>query len=59
MSQTPQIVERQIEFDPAADFEKFLAAVPARWVVYRMADADARPIQLLCVKIFAIASNGV
>src|SRR3954453_3289973 len=38
------------DFDPAADFENFRKLVPARWVVYLMADADDRPIQLLCVK---------
>src|SRR6516164_5255810 len=38
------------DFDPAADFEAFRKLVPARWVVYLMADADDRPVQLLCVK---------
>src|SRR5947207_2870697 len=38
------------EFEPAADFEPFRKLVPARWVVYLMADADDRPVQLLCVK---------
>jgi excinuclease UvrABC nuclease subunit len=38
------------EFDPAGDFEAFRKSVPARWVVYLMADADDRPVQLLCVK---------
>ena len=38
------------DFDPAADFEPFRKSIPARWVVYLMADADDRPVQLLCVK---------
>src|SRR4051812_47362456 len=38
------------DFDPAADFEAFRKSVPAKWVVYLMADADDRPVQLLCVK---------
>src|SRR2546429_8783832 len=38
------------DFDPVADFEPFRKLVPARWVVYLMADADDRPVQLLCVK---------
>jgi excinuclease UvrABC nuclease subunit len=38
------------DFDPAADFEAFLKSVPAKWVVYLLADADDRPVQLLCVK---------
>src|SRR5215213_254433 len=38
------------DFDPAGDFESFLKAVPAKWVVYLLADADDRPVQLLCVK---------
>src|SRR5438067_8306856 len=38
------------DFDPAADFEPFRKLVPARWAVYLLADADDRPVQLLCVK---------
>src|SRR5881394_3453159 len=38
------------DFDPAADFEPFRKLVPAKWVVYLMAHADDRPVQLLCVK---------
>ncbi len=37
-------------FDPAGDFEAFLKTVPARWVVYLLADEEDRPVQLLCVK---------
>ena len=41
----------RIEFDPAAgDLDAFLRQVPAKWVVYLMADAVGQPIQLLCVK---------
>ncbi len=37
-------------FDPTGDFEAFLKSVPARWVVYLLADEADRPVQLLCVK---------
>jgi hypothetical protein len=46
----PELFEDAITFDPAADFDAFLRRVPARWVVYLLADADDRPVQLLCVK---------
>lgn len=39
-----------IDFDPAGDLDGFLRQAPAKWVVYLLADADGRPIQLLCVK---------
>lgn len=39
-----------IDFDPDGDFDAFLRAVPAKWVVYLMADAADRPVQLLCVR---------
>ena len=39
-----------IDFDPAGDFEAFLKRAAAKWVVYLLADADDRPVQLLCVK---------
>src|SRR5437868_8323087 len=43
--------DREIAFDPAAsDFDAFLKEVPAKWVVYLMADEIGRPVQLLCVK---------
>ncbi|CAN5619050.1 hypothetical protein BH09PLA1_BH09PLA1_09030 [soil metagenome] len=42
--------EHQITFDPNQPIEDFLKDVPAKWVVYLMSDADARPVQLLCVK---------
>ncbi len=45
------ILPHSIPFDPAStDLETFLKDVPAKWVVYLMADAVDRPVQLLCVK---------
>ena len=38
------------DFDPAEDFDAFLRRVPAKWVVYLLADAEDRPVQLLCVR---------
>lgn len=43
-------LKHSADFDPAGDFEAFLSAVPAKWVVYLFADADDRPVQLLCVR---------
>lgn len=42
--------DQSIPFDPAGDFASFLKSVPAKWVVYLLADAEDRPVQLLCVK---------
>ncbi len=42
--------EASVTFDPVGDAQAFYLSVPARWVVYLMADADDRPIQLLCVR---------
>ena len=50
MPEIPSVFDRHATFDPDADFEAFLKDVPARWVVYLLADADDRPVQLLCVK---------
>ncbi len=50
MSEPPSIFDHFAAFDPEIDFEAFLRSVPARWVVYLLADADDRPVQLLCVK---------
>jgi excinuclease UvrABC nuclease subunit len=47
---TPDIFQRHLCFDPCTDFDSFLHQVPAQWVVYLFADADDRPVQLLCVK---------
>lgn len=50
MEPAPHILEQCTPFDPAGDFEAFLKDVPAKWVVYLMADKADRPVQLLCVK---------
>src|SRR6476469_750015 len=50
MPEIPSIFEKQIDFDPAGDFEAFVHQAPAKWAVYLMTDASDRPIQLLCVK---------
>jgi len=50
MSQIDGILDQEIQFDPAADLEIFLQNVPAKWAVYLFADAEDRPLQLLCVK---------
>jgi excinuclease ABC subunit C len=42
--------DARLDFDPAGDLGAFLKLAPPRWVVYLFADADGRPIQLLCVK---------
>src|SRR5689334_14877296 len=44
------LFDHHAEFDPVGDFDAFLKNVPAKWVVYLLADADDRPVQLLCVK---------
>jgi excinuclease UvrABC nuclease subunit len=44
------VFDCRLAFDPDADFEAFLKQAPAKWVVYLLADADDRPVQLLCVK---------
>ena len=44
------LFDRHAEFDPAGDFESFLKGVPAKWVVYLLADEAGQPVQLLCVK---------
>ena len=51
MSASPtDIFPNQADFDPAGDLEAFLKTVPAKWVVYLLADQQDRPVQLLCVK---------
>jgi len=50
MSQITGILDHVNPFDPAADFDAFLRLVPAKWVVYLLADAEDKPLQLLCVK---------
>jgi excinuclease UvrABC nuclease subunit len=44
------IFDGHADFDPAGDFDAFVRQVPARWVVYLLADEADRPAQLLCVK---------
>jgi len=44
------IFESEMAFDPGADFEAFVKPVPAKWVVYLLADENDQPVQLLCVK---------
>ena len=43
-------LQQCISFDPAEDFAAFLKKAPAKWAVYLFADAEDRPVQLLCVK---------
>ena len=50
MPENAVILDGLAEFDPAGDFEAFLAKIPARWVTYLVSDADDAPLQLLCVK---------
>ncbi|MGA3067100.1 MAG: hypothetical protein ABSF29_09660 [Tepidisphaeraceae bacterium] len=50
MSQVREILRSAIEFNPQDDFEVFLRQAPAKWAVYLLADAEERPLQLLCVK---------
>ncbi len=42
--------DREVAFDPEADFEAFSLSIPAKWAVYLMSDAQGQPVQLLCVK---------
>src|SRR5262245_55000732 len=45
------ILPESISYDPAScDLDSFLRDLPAKWVVYLMADEADRPVQLLCVK---------
>ena len=50
MSAPSDIFPHLADFDPAGDFDEFLKTVPAKWVVYLLADEHDRPVQLLCVK---------
>lgn len=50
MPEIPALLDQHARFDPDGDFEAFLRAIPARWVIYLLTDAEDRPIQLLCVK---------
>jgi hypothetical protein len=46
----PGLQPDHLHFDPAGSGpgEQWLSQVPARWVVCLLADADQRPVQLLC-----------
>jgi excinuclease UvrABC nuclease subunit len=44
------LFDHELIFDPAGDFDAFRLSAPAKWAVYLLADADDRPVQLLCVK---------
>jgi len=50
MQDCASIFPHSADFDPAGDFDAFLKSVPAKWVVYLLADEADRPVQLLCVK---------
>jgi hypothetical protein len=50
MNEMADILTEHVAFEPGEDFEAFLKKVPARWVVYLLADENSRPVQLLCVK---------
>src|SRR5436305_11874250 len=50
MSSGLAIFDHEVSFDPNGDLDAFLKQVPAKWVVYLLADENAAPIQLLCVK---------
>jgi hypothetical protein len=50
MSLFSSILPNAVSFDPHTDFEPFLKSVPAKHVVYLLADEADRPVQLLCVK---------
>jgi hypothetical protein len=45
-----EVFHHRADFDPSADFESFLKAVPGKWVVYLMTADEGRPVQLLCVR---------
>ena len=46
----PGLFDAAASFDPAGDLDAFARQVPARWVVYLLADEHDRPVQLLCVR---------
>src|SRR5687768_5418462 len=49
MNEIDEILDGRAELFPE-ELEAFLKNVPAKWVVYLMADGEHRPVQLLCVK---------
>src|SRR5258706_8357599 len=50
MTSIPDIFDGAAHFDPAEDFEAFLKRIPAKGVVYLLADGNDHPVQLLCVR---------
>ena len=44
------IFDRVIDVDPNEPIDAMLKSLPAKWVVYLLADANDQPVQLLCVK---------
>lgn len=44
------LLDNHVRFDPSQPAETLLGSVPAKWVVYLLADAKYRPVQLLCVR---------
>src|SRR5690242_3111071 len=50
MTLTSAVFDDVANFDPAEDFETFLKRIPARGVVYLLADVNDQPVQLLCVR---------
>ena len=50
MTEPETIFETRLDFDPGGNFDAFLRLAPGKWAVYLLADAEGRPVQLLCVK---------
>jgi excinuclease UvrABC nuclease subunit len=50
MTEISNIFDHHLDFDPSTDFDAWARLVPAKWAIYLMADADDRPLQLLCVR---------
>jgi excinuclease UvrABC nuclease subunit len=46
----PDLFDGSAAFEPASPAEALLPAIPGRWAVYLFADAENRPVQLLCVR---------
>ena len=44
------LFDGHVEFDAQSPIETLLPKLPGRWCVYCFADAERRPVQLLCVK---------
>ncbi|WP_428940820.1 UvrB/UvrC motif-containing protein [Fontivita pretiosa] len=50
MTRTWDILDNALDIQPACQLDALLKHVPAKWVVYLMADEADHPVQLLCVK---------